>query len=693
MSTTLRTHGRGRCRTQARNRTRKPYRVEGLEDRTLLSYSFKPIAFLGDTVPGGAIPGVGTAKFTFDFEPGDINNSGQLVFGADMTTGGEGTFFADAGGKLTAMARTGDKAPPPDNAATLGFIFLGVVTLNDAGVAAVAIHRDGFSFPTLFESGSGLYRYSSANHQLNVELLPGAPAPGGGDIHGIGFQPVINNQGTIAFGAIIDATIGPANPPGNPTGLGKGVFTVDASHNVSKIVRPGDPATGGKTFDFGGIPWINDLGDVAFTAHVQEDTCIQFFASFPTGNQIFCAESIYVRDHVSGQIKPVARQGDNAPGGGKFDWAYSQKINNTGQIAFMGSLPARPPGTGHLPLDHNGGVFFNSGGKNIAIARPGDAMPGGGRLVTAGFFTADVSLNNNGLVSFDAVIDSDADGDGRQDTALYTWNQGVLSRVVGSGDVIPGIGTVRALKVPDLLDLPFPFSGTPMNDQGQIAFQATIDDSGGTCEISATCKGVLLVATPPALTLSGTEHRAATEALTALTPDEVRPLVNEALARWEAAGADTSSLGNIEVRITDLPDAYLGLASGHSILLDSNAAGHGWFVDPTPGSDGEFPATGRSLAHGRVDLLTAMTHEVGHLLGFEHSDTDGVMGETLAVSTRRMPVPGHPAVDPAPFDAVLSGEPTYLPADRLLNDLIDSLSRVEKRRELPFLAPSLGDAM
>ncbi len=461
------------------------------------SFSYQALAFLGDPVPGGAIAGHGTAQFTFDFEPGNINNRGQLAFGADMAVPadpsffGEGVFLADSKGKISAIARTGDQAPRPDNA-ILGPLFLGVVTINDNGVAAVAFHRDNQTFPALLEVNSGLYRYTSANRQLNVELLPGAPAPGGGTFHGVAFQPVINNQGTIAFGATIETTIGPGNPPGNETGLGLGLFTVDANHNVSKVARPGDPAPDGETFDFIHIPWINDSGDVAFTAHVQEDPCIQFPASFPVGNQIFCAESIYLlRDHQTGQIVPIARQGDPAPGGGEFTNAYGQKINNREQIAYIGTFPAHPPGTGHLLPDNDGGVFFYQNGESIAIARPGDRMPGGGRLVTAGFFTVDVGLNNNGVVSFDAVIDSDDDGDGRQDTALYTWKRGVLTRVVGSGDFIPGLGTVRALKAPDVLDFPFPFSGAPINDRGQIVFQATLTDG----------RGVMLLATPTPMTM------------------------------------------------------------------------------------------------------------------------------------------------------------------------------------------------
>lgn len=616
--------------------------LEQLEDRNLLSFSFKPLAFLGDTVPGGPIPDAGTAQFTFDFEPGDINSKGQVVFGADLTTGGEGVFFADAQGKLSAMARTGERAP---GGGTFGPVFLGAVNLNDDGVAAIAFHRQHLTFPSLLEFDSGLYRYNSAKKQLKAEVLPGARAPGGGVFHGIGFQPNINNQGSIVFGAIIDTDIGPANPPGNETGLGLGVFTVDANHRVSKVARPGDPAPGGKTFDYVHVGWLNDLGDIAFTAHVQEDECIQFTASFPEGNQIFCAESIYLRNQQTGRITPIARQGDRAPGGGEFTYAFGQKINNSGQIAFIGGLAADPAGTGHLPPDVNSGVFLRSGNRNIAIARPGDPMPGGGRLVTGGFFTADVGLNNHGVVSFDAVIDTDRDGDGREDTALYTWTRGALSRVVGTGDVIPGVGLVRALKVPDLLDLPFPFSGAPINDQGQIVFQATVQDAAG------NLNAAIFVATPDNDNNDddrgdGLRAAALPATMTAetLTREQVQPLLLEAGKRWHAAGQGIAALGSIDVRISDLPEGHLGLASHGTIWLDANAAGWGWFLDPTPWEDSEFLLSGDQGEQGRMDLLTVLAHELGHLFGYEHSEGDDVMAETLTPGSRHMPAAGS-AVD------------------------------------------------
>src|SRR5436190_10579099 len=69
----------------------------------LSGYSFTPIAFLGDPVPGGG-------NFINDFEPTAINNRGEVGFTADVTTGGEGVFVG-LRGQLTQIMRSGQSAP------------------------------------------------------------------------------------------------------------------------------------------------------------------------------------------------------------------------------------------------------------------------------------------------------------------------------------------------------------------------------------------------------------------------------------------------------------------------------------------------------------------------------------------------------------------------------------------------------
>jgi hypothetical protein len=136
----------------------------------------------------------------------------------------------------------------------------------------------------------------------------------------------------------------------------------------------------------------------------------------------------------------------------------------------------------------------------------------------------------------------------------------------------------------------------------------------------------------------------------ALTQDQLLPAVTQAIADLAAAGFNVTGLDQVDSRLDNLPGSLLGLTSQNTIWIDQNAAGYGWYIDVSPGSDvaftqptgaNEVQAAPGSPAYGHVDLLTVVTHELGHLLGFA-SIGPGLLSHdwttaTLGTGVRRYP--------------------------------------------------------
>jgi hypothetical protein len=439
------------------------------------NYRFTRIAALGDTAPGGA-------TLINDFEPVMINNRGDATFGADLNSpvpGDEGIFLA-RGGKLAALALPGE-AVPGGGALDSNFHGPFEAALNDEGDAAMDYYAQPFpANPMPFGIDVGIYRYSHRTRTLSPVLVPYVTlAPGGGIFAGETNHPSINNRGAIAFGAMVTgADIDPGSPPGFD-GLGVGVFLQDKGV-ISTVVRPGAPAPGGAIFDYAQNPWVSNTGDVAFGAHIAGEACIDF--GNPQSVFVQCAESIYLKRAASGEIESIAHQGDPAPGGGTYDYAFGPVLNSRGEMVFVADLTPPPD------LGQDLALFLRAGHSTIPIARPGQSVPGGGHVVTLPFFFGTYGLNNAQDISFLATLDTDVDGDRLPDTGLFVWSHGATRLVARTGTVIPGVGTVAQLNNPFFVGAPPAdvYNSASINDRGQVFFEAIMKDGSV----------VVLVATP-----------------------------------------------------------------------------------------------------------------------------------------------------------------------------------------------------
>jgi hypothetical protein len=143
-----------------------------------------------------------------------------------------------------------------------------------------------------------------------------------------------------------------------------------------------------------------------------------------------------------------------------------------------------------------------------------------------------------------------------------------------------------------------------------------------------------------------------------LTLPGLQPIVAAAIAEWQAAGVPPEVLATLQdtpVEIADLPGAYIGRESANGVIvIDTNAAGHGWFIDSSFTGATNLPGAFNSPAAGQVDLLTVVAHELGHVLGIaELTDPNDVMFQDLAVGVRKLPTVA---------DVLAAGLQPYVPA-------------------------------
>ncbi|MBY0523966.1 MAG: putative Ig domain-containing protein [Gemmataceae bacterium] len=122
-----------------------------------------------------------------------------------------------------------------------------------------------------------------------------------------------------------------------------------------------------------------------------------------------------------------------------------------------------------------------------------------------------------------------------------------------------------------------------------------------------------------------------------LTDDQLATVVAQAILGWQAAGVTANQQARLRGStfiIGDLPSGWLGQTVGNVITVDAWADGYGWSFGSVPRTD-------------RIDLLTVVQHELGHVLGLSDlslgSDAAEMMALVLAVGQRRQLAPAFRA--------------------------------------------------
>tara|TARA_R110002111_G_scaffold227346_1_gene288827 strand:+ start:57078 stop:71642 length:14565 start_codon:yes stop_codon:yes gene_type:complete len=283
----------------------------------------------------------------------------------------------------------------------------------------------------------------------------------------------------------------------------------------------------------------------------------------------------------------------------------------------------------------NGEVGFNSSGNFFLAGSPFYYGQDSQRLNNGGTGTA--TWDFTGLTAGTYQVSTTWNAHATRDSSV---DYNVTSSGVGGG-----VTAVSQRVAPN----DFTADGTTWEILGTVTVGAngtiTVTLSDTATDGSILADAVRIERTGPLVAAAGTGSGIAP----VITQADLNSVRDAALNYWAASGLSETQLSllqSVNFVLSDLPDAMLGGATSTTIMIDVNAAGYGWFVDDTPFDSSEFTldANGNLVANemgaafGRMDLLTVVMHELGHTLGYDHEDGNGLMGESLNDSQRRLPV-------------------------------------------------------
>lgn len=251
------------------------------------------------------------------------------------------------------------------------------------------------------------------------------------------------------------------------------------------------------------------------------------------------------------------------------------------------------------------------------------------------------------------------------------------------------------------------------DDYGGQTIVATITNGTGYTIGGTATATITITEDPPGLESLDVDPNTQNPTTATISGKDISWLLPWAAERWIAAGVDPLTVARdlltANITVTDLPGRIVGQSTPGQIFIDGNAAGYGWFVDPTPWNDQEFGtvvaptelSAVAGAAAGHVDLLTVLEHEIGHLWGLVDlsgaSSEHDIMSEVLGLSTRRIPnaADAAGAQPPATSNATSGSAPALEPRaiDELLRQLVehDNSSPLMARGALPALRKSLFD--
>jgi hypothetical protein len=462
------------------------------------------IAASGDSFPDGGM------IFTFLGAP-SLNDTGQVVV-AGLANGPvhDSGVYLFSNGSLT--------VPVPNSTPIPGGGILTLITeasLNNASQIA-------FVSQTSNVQGAGAFLFSGGS--ITQAMTPGQPSPGG-DTFTSCFEISVDAAGRVLFNSRLKkhanalfrfngTNLVRLTKPGDPV-ASQPAFTFPFAFGLSsdRVLVFASTSPGGTGLFNVSKGNANDVELVAKRGErfEKEGVIEGFFENFETnsnGDTVFNSNlsrgrSIIFHKAPGRKLDAIVHaafdgSGDIAPDGSRFLGVRWVSINNVSQVGFAAFTPTQsgiylsdsglislavdansplPDGSGTFGTlslnalnDHHqiaflaqsfpvpNGIYLLSEEQFATVARDGASAPGGGEY-SLGFPDPAFgpSLNNNGDVAFAADLSTG----GR---AIFLWSVGIVTRIIGPGDSVPGGGTFVSADSPRL------------NSGGQLAFFGRTDD-------------------------------------------------------------------------------------------------------------------------------------------------------------------------------------------------------------------------
>jgi hypothetical protein len=583
-------------------------RLQSLEDRTMPSFGFGSAFNVGNTGSdfgfGIALDGsansyvTGYYNGTVNFDPNNTNPSSTHVLTASGTSGASFVAKYLADGTFQWATDLGPVTGACESVAVQGSnVYVGYV-IGTSG---------GDTYVSKLDAGTGTMAWSTDVGSGAVGMPGVAAGPSGG-----AYVSAANAAGQ-AFVSSLDATGAVSWTQTSSGGSARGLpLTTDAGGNVitggyytgtvtfgTKTLTSGTSATDAFVWKLnaaGGTVWAGSMGGNS--------------SARPGGITVDGGGNVIVSGWWSGS----STDNNFNPNAG----AAVKLSNNGGNDVFIAKLA--PGANGSLTL-----AWAKDVGGSGTDVNQGLATDAAGNIYTTGEFTGTVNFNPNKGKAYDLTTSNgygaafvsklDSGGNfvaaaalGRGSSATITYGRGIA--VDGSGNVY---STGNFISTADF----DPTSGT-----------YNLVSNGGSVDAYVS----KLTPGSPQLAVG----RGPDVGAVPLTQPQLAAAEAAAVREWAAAGlpaADLARMKTVTADITTLGGDHLGAAelNGTEIALDATADGWGWSVDPTA----------KPMA-GRMDLVTVVAHELGHVVGLDSrfaGDPNDLMYAYLSPGERRLPGP------------------------------------------------------